>query len=163
MDTIECLKTRRSIRAYTAAPVPREMIEQIVDCGRMAASARNLQPWEFVVVTDRQRLQRLAQLADYGKHIAGAAACILVFCGPSTWYLEDGAAATENILLAAHALGLGAGWVDGDKKQYAESVRREVGAPEHCKLISMIPLGYAAESPEKAKRPLAEVLHWERF
>jgi nitroreductase len=163
MDAIEALKTRRAIRAYTAKPVSREMIEQIVDCGRLAATAKNLQPWEFVVVTERRMLQRLAEVADYGKHIASAAACILVFCGRSNWYLEDGAAATENMLLAAHAYGLGACWVDGDKKPYAETVRREAGAPEGYKLISMIPLGYPAESPQQPKRPLSEVLHWERF
>jgi nitroreductase len=163
MDAIEALKTRRSIRAYTGAPVSREMIEQIIDCGRLAATARNLQPWEFVVVTERDMLRRLAELTTYGKHIASAAACILVFCGPSTWYLEDGAAATENILLAARALGLGTCWVDGDKKPYAETVRQLAGAPQGHKLISMIPLGYPAESPQQSKRPLSQVLHWERY
>jgi nitroreductase len=163
MEAIEALKTRRSIRAYTAQPVSREMLEKIVDCGRMAATARNLQPWEFVVVTERSTLAWLAGLADYGKHIAGAAACILVFCRPSTWYVEDGAAATQNLLLAAHAYGLGTCWVDGDKKKYADTIRRKVGAPDDCKLVSMVPLGYPAESREQTKRTLAEVLHWERF
>jgi len=164
MDAIEALKTRRSIRAYTAAPVSREMIEKIVDCGRMAASARNLQPWEFVVVTERGKLQWLASIAQFGKHIGTAGACILVFCETSSrWYLEDGSAATQNMLVAAHALGLSTCWVDGDKKDYAETVRREAGAPERYKLVSMIPVGYPAESTQAPKRPLAEVLHWERF
>ena len=73
------------------------------------------------------------------------AACILVFCGNGTWYLEDGAAATENILVAAQACGLGSCWVDGDKKPYAETVRQEAGTPEGYKLVSMVALGYPAE------------------
>ena len=107
MDAIETLKTRRSIRAYTADPVAREVIEDIVDCGRMAATGSNVQPWEFVVVTDRNLLRRFAELADYGKFLSQAAACILVLCKDTRYYLEDGSAASENMLLAARAHNLG--------------------------------------------------------
>lgn len=163
MDAIEALKTRRSVRAYTHDPVPREVMEDIVDCGRLAATAINIQPWEFVVVTNRDSLQRLAALADYGKFIANAAACVVVLCKNSTYYLEDGSNASQNILLAAHAHGLGACWVAGDKKHYAEAVCKEVGAPAGYKLISLIPIGHPAETSHKKKRSVVEVLHWEKF
>ena len=163
MDAIEVLKTRRSVRAFQGEPVPREIIEDIIDCGRLAATAINIQPWEFVVVTEPGMLRRIATTTDYGKFIADAPVCVLVLCRDTKYYLEDGSAATENILLAARAHGLGGCWVAGDKKPYAPEICRLVGAPLGHKLVSLIPLGYPAESPEKPKRPLSAVLHWEKY
>jgi nitroreductase len=163
MDAIEALKTRRSVRAYTGEPVPRKIIEDIVDCGRLAATAINIQPWEFVVVTDPKLRRRIAETTDHGKFIADAPVCVVVLCSDTQYYLEDGSAATENMLLAARAHGLGACWVAGDKKGFASEICRLVGAPQNFKLVSLIPLGYPAESPEKNKRPLAAVLHWEKY
>ena len=163
MDAIEVLKTRRSVRAYTRAPVPRKIIEDIVDCGRLAPTANNVQPWEFVVVTDPELLRRIAVITEYGKFIADAPVCVVVLSRDTKYYLEDGSAATENILLAARAHGLGSCWVAGDKKPYASEICRLVGAPRSHKLVSLIPIGYPAESPEKSKRPLSDVLHWEKY
>jgi nitroreductase len=163
MDAIEVLKTRRSVRAYKAEPVPRKIIEDVIDCGRLAATAVNIQPWEFVVVTEPALRRRIADITDYGKFIAEAPACVLVLCAETKYYLEDGSAATENILLAARAHGLGSCWVAGDKKQYAPDICRLVGAPRGYKLVSLISIGYAAETPQQSKRPLAEVLHWEKY
>jgi nitroreductase len=163
MDAIEVLKTRRSVRAYKGEPVPREIIEDVIDCGRLAATAINIQPWEFVVVTEPELRRRIAQTTDYGKFIADAPVCVVVLCQDTKYYLEDGSAATENILLAARAHGLGSCWVAGDKKPYAPAICRLVGAPRGYKLVSLIPIGYAAENPEKPKRPPADVLHWEKY
>jgi nitroreductase len=163
MDAIEVLKTRRSVRAYTPQAISKEILEDIIDCGRLAATAINIQPWEFVVVTDAALRRQIAQIADYGKFIAEAPVCVVVLCRETKYYLEDGSAATQNLLLAARAHGLGSCWVAGDKKPYAEQIRRLVGAPEDHKLVSMVALGYPAEQPERPKRSLAEVLHWERY
>jgi nitroreductase len=163
MECIEALKTRRSVRAYTGEPVSREVIEDIVDCGRLAATAINIQPWEFVVVTDAQMLRAIAAATDYGSFIAQAAACVLVLCRDTKYYLEDGCNASQNILVAARAHGLGTCWVAGDKKAYAQKVRKMVGAPETHKLISLLAIGHPAQEPEKEKRPLSEVLHWEKY
>jgi nitroreductase len=163
MDAIDVLKTRRSVRVYRRESVPRTIIEDIVDCGRLAATAINIQPWEFVVVTDPGMLRRIATTTDYGKFIAHAPMCVLVLCRDTKYYLEDGSAATENILLAARAHGLGSCWVAGDKKPYAAEICQLVGAPQGYKLVSLIPIGYPAESPIKSKRPLSDVLHWEKY
>ena len=163
MDAIEVLKTRRAIRAFQREPVPREIIEDTIDCGRLAATAINIQPWEFVVVTEPGMLRTIATTTDYGKFIADAPVCVLVLCKATKYYLEDGSAATENILLAARAHGLGSCWVAGDKKPHAPEICRLVGAPQGYKLVSLIPIGYPAESPEKSKRPMADVLHWEKY
>jgi nitroreductase len=163
MDAIEVLKTRRSVRAYRSEPVPKKILEDIIDCGRLAATAINIQPWEFVVVTEPAILHKVAGITDYGKFIAQAAACVVVLSKDTKYYLEDGSAASENILLAARAHGLGSCWVAGDKKLYAHDICRLVGAPSGYRLVSLIPIGYPAEVPEQPKRPLAEVLHWEKY
>jgi nitroreductase len=163
MDAIEAIKTRRCIRAYTEQSVTQEIIEDIIDCGRLAATARNEEPWEFVVLTDPNQLQRIAKKTDYGHFIAQAPLCILVLCKDTKYYLEDGSAATQNILVAAKAHGLRACWVAGEKKKYADEVCREIGAPKAYKLVSMIPVGHPAEQPRKVKRSLHEVVHWGEF
>ncbi len=162
-EGLQLLKERRSIRAYTGQPVAREVLEDIVDFGRLAATAMNEQPWEFVVVTDKAMLRKLPELTGHAQFIATAAACILVICKPTVHFLEDGSAASEHILLAAHAHGLGACWVAGEKEGYADAIRQFVGAPEGYRLICLIPVGYPAEAPGVEKRPLGEVLHWETY
>lgn len=163
MDTLQALRTRRSVRHYQDKPVPKELLAEIVDCARLAATARNTQPWEFVVVTEKADLQRLAAMVDYGRHIAPAGACVAVFCRDTTYYVEDGSAATQNLLVAAHALGLGTCWIAGDKKDYAQLVTEYLDVPDGYKLVALVSVGYAAETPSRSKRALDDVLHWERF
>ena len=163
MDAITVLKTRRSVRSFESTPISREIIEDIIDCARMAPTARGEQPWEFIAVTDRRTLARIAHITDHGAFIGDSPACVAVFCADTTYFLEDGSAATENILLAAWAHGIGSCWVAGDKKPYAEAVRRVTGAPDGYRLISLIAIGHAANVPSPGKRALSDVLHWERF
>ena len=163
MDAIECLKTRRSVRVYQDQPVPREIIEDIVDCGRLAATAINVRLWNFVVLLNAEMRKTIADITDHGKFIAQAPVCICVFCLDSKYCLEDGSAATQNILNAAHAHGLGSCWVAGDKKDYALKIGQLLGFPRDYRLISIIPMGYPNEQPTRAKKALSEVIHWERF
>jgi nitroreductase len=165
MDAIEALKTRRSIRKYSEKPVSKDLVENLVDIGRLAATANNSQPWEFVVVTDAKMRKQLADITEYGKFISVAPVCIIVFSKDIKYFLEDCSAATQNILVAARAYGLGSCWVAGDKKPYADQIRKLVGVPTGYKLISLIAIGYTEEKQAEAKnkRPLSEVIHWERF
>lgn len=166
MDALEALKTRRSVRSFTEKPVSREIIEQVVDAARLAPTANNIQPWEFIVVTHEATRKQIAGVTGYGKFIADAPVCIAVFCKDSKYYLEDGCAATENILVGAHALGVASCWVAGDKKDYAGEVGKILEAPDSYKLVSLIALGYSSVSVSvraKGKRELHEVIHWERF
>jgi nitroreductase len=164
MDAIEAMKKRASVRSYKPDAVPRAVLGEIVECGSRAPSAMAVHPWHFVVVTEKAMLRRIAQTTDYGRFIADAPACIVVLCEDGEYYLEDGCAAAENILIAVTAHGLGACWVAGDKKDYAEKIRDMLGAPRSHRLIALLPLGYPASTVKPAKKPgLAKVLHWERY
>ncbi len=163
-DTIQVIKTRRSVRSYKSDPIPREVVEDIIDCARLAATGRGVQPWEFIVVTDQSTREKIAETADFGKFIAEAPVCVATFCADTKYYLEDGSAATQNILLGAWAHGVGSCWVAGDKKEYAADIAQLLGVPDEYRLISLVSLGYPAQSPgEKQKRPLSEVLHREQW
>ena len=166
MENLELLKFRRSIRSFDNKKISRADLETLVDAARFATTARNVQPWEFVVVTDKQKLAEFAKLAENGRFMEQAVACIVVFCANTKYYLEDGCAATCNILLAATALGIGSCWIAGDKKPYCQQVSVLLNAPLDMQLISLIALGY----PQKKdvfkiieKRSCKELLHWEKF
>ena len=111
MDAMDAIRKRRSVREYTGELIPREHIEAIIDAGRLAATGGNRQPWEFIVITDRVMIGRLKAAAEW---MDKAAAIVAVVMDPSSrWWVEDGAAAIENILIAATALGYGSCWLEG--------------------------------------------------
>jgi len=161
MDAYQTILSRRSIRRYKPDPVPHELVLKVLEAGRLAPTARNEQPWQFVVITDAQRRRELADLTDYGKFIADAPVCIVVLCKPTKYYLEDGSAAITQMMLAATALGPGSCWVAGDKKTYAGHIVQFCGAPAHYKLVALMALGYPAETPTPQKRPLDEIVRWD--
>jgi nitroreductase len=166
MDAIEVIKLRRSIREYKAKPIPKDILEKIVDAAGFAPTARNVQPWEFVVVTKPETLKKIGEIAETGRFIAQAGACIAVYCQDTKYYLEDGCAATENTLIAATALGIASCWVAGDKKPYCAQISNLLNVPVSYKLVSLIALGYPES--EKVfrivdKRNLNNVIRWEKF
>lgn len=166
MDVIELIKTRRSIREYKEERIPKDALEKIVDAARFAPTARGVEPWEFIVITQAAALKKIAELAENGRFIAQASSCIAVFCSETKYYLEDGCAATENILIAAAALGIGSCWVAGDKKPYCGQINNLFNVPNTFKLVSLIALGYPLSKDNfciKDKRSLNNVIHWERF
>lgn len=165
-NTLDALKNRRSVRGYACKPIPREILEEIIECARFAPTANDVQPWEFVVVTEQETLKKLAAICEYGKFIKSAGACVLVLSQNVKYYLEDCSAATENILLAAANFGVGSCWVAGDKKPYCADILALVGAPAELKLVSVLALGYPRSADVfrmAKKRALKDVLHWERF
>lgn len=164
MQTLACIAKRSSVREFLQRPIPKDKLEAIVNAARLAPTARGIQPWEFVVMQDKGKLAELAALCENARFLKEASSCIITFCKETKYYLEDGSAATENMLLAASELGLGACWVAGDKKPYCGQIMKMVGAQDTLKLVSMIALGYAkGEARVHPKRSLKEVIHWERF
>ena len=161
MDALEAIRRRRSVREYTGEPIPREDLEKIVDAGRLAATGNNQQPWDFVVVTDREMVEGLKVAAQW---MEKAGAIIAVVMDPSSrWWLEDGAAAVENMLIASTALGYGSCWLEGYTLPREEEFKELLGVPAEKRLLTLVPIGVPVEWPTKEKKSLEEVLHWERY
>jgi nitroreductase len=142
MDGLEMLYTRRSVRSFSDEPIGDDILQKIIRAGRLAATARNLQPVELVIVKNKALNKKIAAITDYGKFIAQAAVCLVLVSEDTKYYLEDGSACAENILLAARYFGIGSCWVAGDKKVYAPKIVDLVELPPSYKLVSLIALGY---------------------
>jgi nitroreductase len=161
MDALEAIRKRRSVRDYTGEPIPLEDLEIIVDAGRLAASGHNNQPWEFIVVTEQAMIQRLKVAAQW---MDKAGAIIALVLDPnSRWWLEDGSAAVQNMLVAATALGYGSCWLEGYTLPREEEFKELLGVPDEKRLLTLVPLGVPVAWPTKEKKALEEVLYWERY
>jgi len=165
MELNEGLKSRRSCRKFSAKPIPSEILSQIIEVVRFAPTARNIQPWEFIIITDRMIKEKIYKLASKNApFLKDSPVCLAVFCKDIKYYLEDGSAVTTYILLMAHSQGIGSCWVAGDKKEYADQVREMVNVPKEYKLVSLVALGYAKESLSPiAKRKCEEMINWQKY
>ncbi len=155
---IDAILSRRSIRQYTAEPVSEEQIETLLRAAMAAPSAGNQQPWQFVIIRDRALLDAVPTFHPYSAMIRQAPLAILV-CGdlrgaghPAFW-VQDCSAATENLLLAAHALGLGAVWLGVyPAEETVQAMRRLLGLPEEIVPLALVPVGHPAEHKPPAER-----------
>ena len=164
METFETICKRASVREYQLKPIEKPLLEKLIDAGRRAPTARAVEPWEFIVVQDKNNLNKIGKIAENGSFIKDSAACIIVFCKDTKYYLEDGCAAIENILISAVDSGLGACWVAGDKKFYVGEIGELVNASKDLRLIGLISLGWPIqEVVQKKFRSIGDVIHWESF
>jgi nitroreductase len=170
METWDAIRARRNVRAYRDDPLPRDVLERILEAGRRAPSSRNWQPWDFVVVTERAALEALAKVWMGATHIARSAATIaLVAPIPDDdmhrdWTQYDLGQATAYIMLAATDAGIGSGHAAVSDQALARSL---LGFPEDHFLAYLIALG-APERPltpieRPDRRPFDDVVHWERW
>ena len=163
MELLEGIYTRRSVRQFTAQPVDRERLLEIIKAGTWAPSGLNNQPWRFAIVQGGEVRNKLAKLTKYHFVIEGAPACIAVFIDKSVMYhgVKDHqaiGACIQNMLLAAHALGLGAVWL-GEILKNAEGVRTLLGLPEQMELMAVVALGHpAGKSHTSTRKAVADVL-----
>jgi nitroreductase len=156
MDAIEAILTRRSIRRYTDQPISPETVDELLKAAMAAPSAHNKQPWSFVVIDDHQLLEVFAELHSYSGMLSQAQLAILV-CGdtlvqPERWML-DCTASAQNILLAAHAKGLGAVWVavyPGSPRM--KEVQTILKLPDHISPLCLISLGHPQGKINPSKR-----------
>jgi nitroreductase len=161
MDALKAIHKRRSIRKYTGDPVPRKDLETIVDAGRMAASGYNRQPWEFVVVTNPATIARFGVATEWITK-AGAVVAVVVDTSSKFWH-QDASAAVQNMLVAATALSYGSCWLEGRTAAHEQAFKDLLGIPQDRRLITLVAFGVPVEWPTKEKKPLEQVLHWERY
>jgi len=163
MDILEGIFTRRSIRQYTDQTVERDHLIEIINAGTWAPSGLNNQPWRFVIVCNKEVRFEMARLTKYRKIIEGAPACIAVFVDKEAMYndVKDHqamGACIQNMLLAAHALGLGAVWL-GEILKNSDSVRSLLGLPEHMWLMAVVAIGHPAIKRNiSARKDISEVI-----
>ncbi len=164
-ETIKSIKERRSIRKYKENKISKEILEELVDCARLAPSARNAQPCDFIIITKKETMKKIGEIIPNGPFIESANACIVIFGDSLNHHLiEDGSASTENILVAAQSLGIGACWVAGYNRTYNNKAKEILGIPGDKALVAFIPLGYPDEIPGKRNtRSLKEIVHWEKY
>lgn len=168
------IMTRTSIRAYTDKPVPEEMIQTLLKAGMAAPTAMNRQPWEFIVVTERAKLDEMADSLKYAKMLRQAPLAIVVGAinhfvtrdgttVENMFWVDDCSAATENILLAAHALGLGAVWTAAKDEERAAAVKAALGTPDEFAPLCVIPIGFPGEDPAPKDKWKPEKIHYNKW
>ncbi|HUT09641.1 MAG TPA: nitroreductase family protein [Thermoguttaceae bacterium] len=169
MNALEAIHTRRSIRKYQEKPVPEELVRQVLAAAMCAPSARNAQPWRFVVIDDRELLAEIPRI-NPNAQMAGRAPLAILICGDlnleksAGYWVVDCAAAAENLLLAAHALGLGAVWTGVyPRENRIDGLRRLLKLPENVVPHSLIVLGYPAEECVAEDRYRADRVHRNRW
>ncbi len=170
MDALEALHTRRSVRKYRQdSPVSEELIQQIIAAAAMAPSAHNGQPWQFVVIDDRKLLDQIPKSCPHAAMVQHAPLAILICADPSLekspgYWPQDCAAAAENMLLAAHALGLGAVWCGVyPREPRMDGLRQLLGFPEDVIGHGLIVLGHPAEQPPSEERYREDRIHRNRW
>ncbi|NLW16164.1 MAG: nitroreductase family protein [Firmicutes bacterium] len=162
---LQLLHQRRSIRKFTEQPVSKEQIQRLLGAAMAAPTAHNRQHWHFVAVTKRELLDQLSEVHQYAKMLKQATLCIAV-CGDRThmFWEQDCAAATQNILLAATALGLGSVWLGiHPKPEAVQNVRRLLAIPDPYVPLSLIAIGHPAEEKAPAERYDENKIHYEQW
>ncbi|ACU90344.1 nitroreductase family protein [Desulfomicrobium baculatum] len=169
MELIEAIHTRRSIRKYLDKPVSPEMIETIIKAAMAAPSAGNQQPWHFIVITDRTKLDAIPAFHPYSKMVLQAPAAILLCGDPDgkkwpTFWDQDLSAATQNMLLTARDLGLGTVWVGVfPEKDRMEGFRKLFAIPDNIHPFALIPIGWPDGQFEAVSRYRPELIHREAW
>ncbi len=162
---VELIRSRRSVRRFTDRPVNDEMINTLLEAARWAPSGCNNQPWRFVVIRDDKIKEELAGLTKYGKIILRAPVSIVVFLDNDSLYhrekdIQSIGAALQNMLLAAHGLGLGAVWL-GEILKNAKRVGELLELPTRFELMAVVAVGYPDpehKATRKERQPLAELV-----
>ncbi len=169
MEALEAIFTRRSIRQYENKKIPDELVQKILAAGMSAPSAGNEQPWQFILLSEKSILQEMHKLNPYAVMAKDASLAIIV-CGDLSlekhegFWVEDCAAAAQNILLAVHALGLGAVWTGIYPRQdRVEAFRNFFKMPEHVIPLALIPIGYPAQKPVTQERFRQDRIHTNKW
>jgi len=169
LSVLDVIKARGSIRSYKDKPIPKQALLDILEAARMAQSADNRQPWEFIVLTDPATKKRLVQAAGNQAFVGEAAAVIVCLAnpeesasvGPFEGFLIDLAIAIENMALTAWDLGIGSCWIGAYDE---EKVKELLDVSRNLRVVSLLTLGYPDEEPgPKYRKDLDEIVHYEKY
>ena len=171
MSVFDTIKGRFSVREYQTKPVSDDDLKIILEAARISQSAKNFQDWKFIVVRNNTMRQKLAKAAREQRYVAEAPVVIvccgintdyIMTCGQHSYYL-DVAIAMDNMILVAHELGLGTCWLGAF---YEDKVKELLSIPpgQEVRIVGLLTLGYPAiQAPEKRRKPLEEIIMYERW
>ena len=180
---LEVIKARTSIRSFTGKKLTEDQIHTLLDAAMAAPTDANIQPWRFIVITDDEIKAGLYQ-GEKHKHMVTTAGAVIVVCGettrmvkprdaaedaepverPNNYWFEDCSAATENLLLAATALDLGAVWLSCyPTERIVDRIRAYLGIPANVTPLAIVPVGYPAETPEPKDKWNPDNIHYDRW
>jgi nitroreductase len=158
------IKSRHSVRKFKPEDVDENIVRDALECAANAPTAMNIQPWLFGVIKNKEMLKTIAGLTDHGKFIGDCAVCFAVFGEKTeTYFLEDCCAATENLILALHAHGISSCWVAGEKKSYADAIKKMLNVPEKYVLVSLVAAGTPADIAITKKKEMKNIVFYEGF
>jgi len=166
-EVLRTIKSRRTIRRFKSDPIEEEKLQAILDAGRWAPSFSNLQPWRFIVIKDQKLKNALDKAArESVLHLGiNEAPVVILVCVDRRidplHGIEAGAAATQNMTLAATSLGLGAGWIGIWGTEAEASIQKIFKLPETVRAVSLLPVGIPDESPEGHRKPIEEFMEFE--
>ena len=163
MDTFDVVRTVLATRQFRDTPVPEDVVRQIVEAGRLTASASNGQPWHFIVVENKDTLKQLGQLAATGPYIPQAPLAVVVVTEQSRFADSDASRAIQSMILTAWSHGVASNWVGFHR---LDAVKPLLGIPDNLDVLAIVPFGYPAKAEgagKKNRKPLGEVVSRERF
>jgi nitroreductase len=169
MEAIECILTRRSIRKYKKEKIPADLIRELLTAAMSAPSARNEQPWHFIVIDERKILDEIPKFHPYAQMLKEAPLAILIagdkkLTSHEGYLIQDCSAATQNLLLACHAQGLGAVWIGiYPREERIKGIKNLLSLPEDILPVSLVAIGYPAEKKEAENRYKPERVHHNRW
>lgn len=169
MDALQCIMTRRAVRSFTGDPVTDEQIKTILEAAMMAPSAGNSQTWRFIVIRDKNTLHDIIKVHPHA-HMLEEAACAIVVCSDTTkekfpgYWVQDCSNATQNMMLAAHAIGLGSVWLGiWTVQDRVDGLIDMFKLPEGVMPLSIVALGKPAATPAQPQRWDDSKVHWEKW
>lgn len=166
MDVLDAIKARRSIRKYTEDSVEDEKIQRCLEAARWAPSASNKQPWHFVVVRNQETRKKLSEMHPYGQFMKDSPVVFVVLGDPDLnpkYYLMDACIATQNLLLAAHAQGLGTCWMGVIDASFENDMKALLKIRDPLRILCCVSMGYPDESRTSSRRPLSEIVSYEAY
>lgn len=163
MQVFDAVRTVLAVRSYEDKPVPEDVVQRIIDAARLTGSSMNGQPWSFIVITERETLQQLGAMIQYGPYVAQAPLAIAVVLERTRFAVSDGSRAIQSMVLTAWDEGIGSNWVGF---MGPDEVKPVLGIPDDRDLLAIVPFGYPAQATGKGKKrrkPLDEAVYGERF
>ncbi|MFW9905554.1 MAG: nitroreductase family protein [Candidatus Thorarchaeota archaeon] len=166
MNTLELLKSRRSIRKYKAKLVEPEKLEQCLEAARWAPSASNKQPWEFLIVTNAEKRKKLAEIHPYAKFVVESPVVFIPLTNPNIhpkYHHADTALATLQFMIEAHSQNLATCWAGVINSDFEPKIKELLKIPDHLKVLALVAVGYANETRTSNRKPLESLVYNESY